>query len=166
MIFLDQPTKIAEDIHEILGKKFFWREWSIVVYKRLGGHDRQYHSRECEDQGLTYINDNWKNYVIMVASSDKSSTRSKPSMEGYDRNTPNAQTLYYKRMNFLFDCNNVKLAGVFEYTEHKIIAPEKSANIQVFQVKKKTGHHCVIVGRAGRCYPTYADIKFYAFAIA
>ena len=87
-------------------------------------------------------------------------------MEDSDRNTANAQTLYYKRMNFLLDCNNVKIAGVFENTEHKIIAPEKSTNIQVFQVTKYTGHRCVMAGRTGRCHATYADIKFYAFAIA
>ena len=138
-----------------------------MVYNRLGGNDRQYYSSKargtCDDTRLTYIQDNWENFVILVASSDKISAR-KPSMAGHKSKTLNAQTLYYQKINYDVKCDPVMLAGVFENTENRIIAPKNRKNVQVFTTNDVNGHRCP--GNLADCQKTYTTKHFVAFAIA
>ena len=148
----------------MLSQKYFWREWYVVVYERLGGNDRQYHSGTCQGTGLTYIHDNWKNYVIMVASSDdRSKVNRIPKVQWYARKSLSAENLYYQRIKFAVNCKPNMLAGVFEKTEYKIIAPANRKFDQSFHMKVKTGEVCG--GRLGSCSKVYTEKDYVVFGI-
>ena len=147
----------------MLSKKYFWREWYVVVYQRLGGNDRQYHSGTCKT-GLTSIWNNWNNFVIMVASAEEKHTRL-PIIQWYDhhRKSLNAKNLYQQMIKFDVKCEPVKLAGVFEDTENRIIAPKNRRDVQKFPVRKATSHSCN--GNLVNCHTTYTTKDYVAFAI-
>ena len=70
----DDKNALADAIYDMLSRKYYWRDWLVIVSKFTGIFgEKQFFIPQCATHKYTYTNYNWNGKTIIVSSVDSRS---------------------------------------------------------------------------------------------